>query len=499
MEATTTLNVLHYIYLIGVLVVLGCMIARKDTVIPCIIATFALGVATIGFTNPDGNVLDYVIGGLSVNYNALVYAGKDFFSIIVTIAVMVAMSKQMADMGTDRYMIDPLAKIMKTPTIAYFTLGIAMFVVTIVIWPSPAVALIGGLLTPIAIKAGLPAIGAAIAMNLFGHGFAFGFDAIIQGAPGIVAESAGLPGGAWDIISAGWPIFIINGIVSCTIAYFLLMRDMKKNKSRYDAEREMALANEVEHTEVHSGAKPMLVVTIVLFAIAIGMIIFTAVTKDGSAVTAMATGVIVGAGLITTTVGTIIQYGWAGSLEKIVDYVRDGFGFGMKIFAPVVVIGGFFFIGGGGVNDILPSAGAVEGGFFQRGLLMDWAWWLAERAPLSKYAVSPIMLLIGAVTGLDGSGFSGLPLVGSLATSFGESLSMNTAALGAIGQSAAEVITSKNGPIKLLCTMKPHERSLSRTAGTQSTTLQARPDLHNLRFHQHRLKNPTPNSAKLQS
>ena len=91
-----TLNALHYIYLIGVLVVLGAMIARKDTVLPCIVFTFALGFAA------SGNI----VGALQVNYNALVFAGGEFFGIIATIAMMVAMSKQMADMGTDRMMMD---------------------------------------------------------------------------------------------------------------------------------------------------------------------------------------------------------------------------------------------------------------------------------------------------------------------------------------------------------------------------------------------------------
>lgn len=442
-----TLNILHYIYLIGVLVVLGCMIARKDTVIPCIIFTLALGVAAAALQG--GTLFDVITKGLQTNYNALIFAGSEFFSIIATIAMMVAMSKQMADMGTDRLMMDPIAKLMKTPTVAFFVLGVAMFVVTMLIWPSPAVALIGGLLCPIAVRAGLPAIGAAIAMNLFGHGFAFAFDAIIQGAPGIVAGTAGL-NSAWDIISAGWPIFTVTGIVAIAVAFIKLKKDMVVNKERYDAERELLIAESSEHKEMHKGAKTMLWITPIVFIVAIVlMLVFEQRGGD-------ATAIIVGAGMLVMTIGTLMQYKISDALEKIVDYVRDGFGFGMKIFAPVVIIGGFFFIGGSGISSILP-------GEYNQGLLMDWAWWLAARVPLNKFAVAPITLIIGGITGLDGSGFSGLPLVGSMALSFGQAVGLNISVLGALGQVAAQWIGGGTCvpwaviPVAAMCGVDPSE------------------------------------------
>lgn len=442
-----SLNILHYIYLIGVLVVLGTMIARKDTVIPCIIFTLALGIAASAMQG--GSFFSVLAGGLQVNYNALIFAGSEFFGIIATIAMMVAMAKQMADMGTDRLMMDPLARVMKTPTVAFFVLGVAMFVVTILIWPSPAVALIGGLLCPIAIRAGLPAIGAAIAMNLFGHGFAFAFDAVIQGAPGIVANTAGL-GSAWDVISAGWPIFMVNGIVAIAIAYYLLMKDMKKNKARYDAERDLVLAETSSDKEAHKGARIMLLVTPVVFIIAIALIVVFEI-RGGDA-----TAIITGAAMAVMTIGTLIQYSFSDALERIVDYVRDGFGFGMKIFAPVVIIGGFFFIGGSGISAILP-------GDYEQGVLMDWAWWLASKVPLTKFAVAPIVLIIGGITGLDGSGFSGLPLVGSMAMSFGNAVDLSIPVLGALGQSGAQWVGGGTCvpwaviPVAAMCGVDPGE------------------------------------------
>ncbi|AKG36749.1 hypothetical protein VK70_21365 [Paenibacillus durus ATCC 35681] len=46
-------------------------------------------------------------------------------------------------------------------------------------WPSPAVTLVGAFLLPVALRVGLPALGAAVAMNLFGHSIALsGFSGI---------------------------------------------------------------------------------------------------------------------------------------------------------------------------------------------------------------------------------------------------------------------------------------------------------------------------------
>ena len=47
------------------------------------------------------------------------------------------------------------------------------------------------------------------------------------------------------------------------------------------------------------------------------------------------------------------------------------------------------------------------------------------------------MLIMGMVTGIDGSGFAGLPLTGTLAGALGPSSGMEVAALAALGQMGA--------------------------------------------------------------
>ena len=48
-----------------------------------------------------------------------------------------------------------------------------------------------------------------------------------------------------------------------------------------------------------------------------------------------------------------------------------------------------------------------------------------------------LQLLVGGLTGLDGSGFSGLPLTGALAQTFGTATGASVPVLAALGQIAA--------------------------------------------------------------
>ncbi len=433
-----TLTALHFVYLAGVIVTLACMIARKDCIIPCAVFTFLAGVVNSGS----------LLGGASASYNALVFAGGEFFSTILTISVMVTMAKQMGDMGTDRVLVAPLAKLSKSPMVMFLILGCAMGLVTALIWPSPAVALIGGLLTPLAVRAGLPAIGAAVAMNMFGHGFVFALDPIIQGAPGITADTAGLSS-ATELMSRGWPVWLIGGLVALAYSFVSFSRDLKKNKERYDAERELLLSQEVAEAEVHPMAKFMAVFTIVGFIIAVAIVMTKGLTGGD------ATAVINTAGIIITLVGAFIKDRF-NALDTFTDFARDGFMFGMKIFTPVLFIGGFFFIGGSGIGSILS-------GEFEQGVLMDWAWWLSAQVPMNKIPVAIMCMVIGAITGLDGSGFSGLPLCGSMALAFGTACGLDIALLAMLGQLGAIWVGGGTCipwaviPVAAMCDVDPNE------------------------------------------
>jgi hypothetical protein len=53
---------------------------------------------------------------------------------------------------------------------------------------------------------------------------------------------------------------------------------------------------------------------------------------------------------------------------------------------------------------------------------------------VNKIVVGVMHSFLAGITGLDGSGFNDLPLMGALAASWGQALQLNTAYLAALGQ-----------------------------------------------------------------
>ena len=168
-----------------------------------------------------------------------------------------------------------------------------------------------------------------------------------------------------------------------------------------------------------------------------------------------ATSIVAGTAVLLMCFGAVISFK-KQSLEKVTEYVTDGFLFAIKIFAPVIIIGAFFFLGGEGVTSIL-------GEQYQSGILNDWAIWLANNTPLNKYITAFIQLVIGALTGLDGSGFSGLPLTGSLAQTFGSAVNGSVPILAALGQIGAVFVGGGTVvpwgiiPVAAICNVDPLE------------------------------------------
>ena len=89
--------------------------------------------------------------------------------------------------------------------------------------------------------------------------------------------------------------------------------------------------------------------------------------------------------------------------------------------------------------------------------------WLASHAPLNKYAIALIQMIIGALTGLDGSGFSGLPLTGALARTFGTAVGASVPVLASLGQITAVFVGGGTIvpwgliPVAAICNVSPLE------------------------------------------
>ncbi len=173
---------LHGVYLAFILLILAALIKRRDTTMICIVGILVLG--QIATENLSASV--------SGIFNGFIYATKELIRTIFIISIVVSMSRVLIRTGINELMAAPLTRFMRTPALAFWGIGVVMLVVSWFFWPSPGVALIGAVLLPAAVRVGLPALGAAMAMNLFGHGIALSGDYIIQGAPKLTADAAGL-------------------------------------------------------------------------------------------------------------------------------------------------------------------------------------------------------------------------------------------------------------------------------------------------------------------
>src|SRR5690606_29597735 len=108
--------------------------------------------------------------------------------------------------------------------------------------------------------------------------------------------------------------------------------------------------------------------------------------------------------------------------------VTDGFVFAFKAMGPVIPIAGFFFLGSG---EFAGSILGVEEG--APSLLFGLVEAIQQYLPQSAMFAAFSVLIIGIITGLDGSGFSGLPLTGALAATL-ETSAIDATTLAALGQ-----------------------------------------------------------------
>ncbi len=446
LELTTTLTSLHIIYLLGVITILTVMVMRRDTPIVCIGFLFLLGFAATRT----------LAGGIQTVFTASLYAAKEFMEIIATIALITSLSKCLSDLGSDYLMMKPMSRVMCTPSVTWWILGGVMLLFSLFLWPSPSVALVGAIMLPLALSKGLNPLAAAMAMNLFGHGIGLSYDFIIQGAPAISAAAAGID--TMDVVAFGSPLFITMGVSTVIAAFLINRKTMCANslptsqKSESQPKTTPSAGAASFERDVCGGRRAARLLAILTPLAFLGDILLMAVfgLKGGDA-----TSLVSGTATLLMVAGTILGFG-AQAPEKVTEYLIHGFLFAIRIFAPVILIGAFFFLGGEGITSIL-------GENFQSGILNDWAVWLAGKAPLNRYIAALLQMIIGALTGLDGSGFSGLPLTGALSHTFSLITGGSVPIFAALGQITA--IFTGGGtivpwgiiPVAAICNVDPME------------------------------------------
>ncbi|MFD6442493.1 hypothetical protein ACFWDG_22525 [Peribacillus sp. NPDC060186] len=455
------LTALHWIYVVFIALIIGFMVKRRDTTLICIIEIFLLALVATGS----------LASSISGIFNSFIFAITELMPTILIISIIVAMSTVLTKSGINDVMIAPFAKFIKNPTLAFWIIGIVMMIISWFFWPSPAVALLGAVLLPFALRAGLPALGVAMAMNLFGHGIALSGDFIIQAAPKLTADAAAIPVG--DVIAASIPLVITMGVVTTFSAFIFLKRDIKLGRIKSSENEEIVQDQTFSENLLTMGQKKFFAIFIPV-AFLLDVVALSILKLQGGDATALVGGTAVFILLILSLVAHKQQ-----GPEKSTSYLIQGFQFGFKVFGPVIPIAAFFYLGDSGftqiIGDYLPKTSL--------GIVNDLGAALAASVPLTKEIAAVTLTGIGAITGLDGSGFSGISLAGSVAKLFGTAIGSGTATLTALGQITAiwvgggTLIPWALIPAAAICNVSPFELArrnlLPVTIGLVVTTIVA--------------------------
>ncbi|MDL4842185.1 hypothetical protein [Aquibacillus rhizosphaerae] len=419
------LTISHWLYGIFTLAIIVTMIFRKGVVFPTLLGTFVVAWVY------QGNIVD----GFTAIFNANLVAAKELFNIFLIITFMVALLHSLKDLGADRRMIRPIQKIMVNGHIAFFVLIAVTYIISLFFWPTPAVPLICALLVPAAIRAGLPAMVAAMAVALAGQGMALSSDYVIQVAPGLSAKAAGVETSV--LLDQALVLSLITGGIAIALAYMFNRKSIRfKNDPKI--EQELAIMQGMEEESKNKPKSNNLPLWSKIFAVLVPVsllivmvyMISTKLTEgrmggfEGGDGAAFIGGVAVVLLLLST-----FAFGQHKALDYISDHIIDGFVFAFKAMGPVIPIAGFFFLGS---SDFAGSILAI-GESAPPALLFDLVQSSQEYLPQNAFLAAISILVIGILTGLDGSGFSGLPLTGALSGALANG-TVDPVTLAAIGQ-----------------------------------------------------------------
>ncbi len=404
----------HWVYVLGILTVLVTMTLRLQTPLVCIVCAFVLALVTTG----------NLIGAVQAVFNAIQVAFSELLGIVLIISIIVSMATMLEETGIANQIFSPLRVMLKGPSIAFWVMGVTVMISAWLLWPSPAIALVGALLLPAALKVGLPPIGAAMAISMFGYGIALTTDFVIQGAPSIAAKAAGVD--VTEVMMSSLPMVIVWAAIALPLSFLSVRKEIQRNGGKSIESDLFACTPEKQceidkWTIVAPGFKKVIPWIIGLMFVLNIVAMITFKLRGGDA-----TSLLGGTITLIMVIVAIGVYGKEG-LEKLTEHGRNGFQFGIKIFAPVFFIAAFFFMGAPGPAKVIFGEGA-------RGLLFDLGQAFANIVPIGKFTAALVQSIVGGLTGLDGSGFSGLPLIGSLAQVLGAPSGLDMSTLTALGQ-----------------------------------------------------------------
>ena len=507
------LTAAHWVFLAGVVVILATMIMRKNIVVPAVIATFLTALVWSGS----------LATGLSSVFNASLVAATNLFNIFLIIAMVTAMLRSLEGLGSDRRMVAPFRKVMRNAHLSWWTLLIVTYFISLFFWPTPAVPLVGAVLVPVAIRAGLRPLAVGFTIAIAGQGMALSSDYIIGVAPQLSATTANAD--LQTVADRALVLSLIVGAVAVAIGYAMEFRKMRRPSEAWleewenaadrrsgsadaEARQEVALGGTLPSgrgsggtgegrdlpTDGTGGGGPSIEgdrelvgvsssttsrphdeaeviaarltrdralvgtpaggpvppdqhtiqpvekpVASKAFALLVpfaylALIVYLIVAAASEAVPDLQGG---DAAALVGGIALLVMFGAAyarsGSkfLETSADHIVDGLVFAFKAMGVVLPIAGFFFIGNG---EFAATILSVPEGETAPNLLFDLVVAGQDQLPANAMITAFGIMIVGVVAGLDGSGFSGLPLTGSLAGSLAEGAGVSSPTLAAIGQ-----------------------------------------------------------------
>ncbi|MFM0441553.1 hypothetical protein PQQ84_34470 [Paraburkholderia strydomiana] len=487
MHSIAVLTPAHFCYLAGVIAIIATMIFRANVVVPAILATFAVAFAWSG----------KLLVGFQAIFMGSLTAAHELFNIFLVIALMTALLNGLRALGADVRMVRPFKRIMFNGHAAFFILALITYLISLFFWPTPAVPLVGAILIPAAVYAGLPPLGAAAAIAIAGQGMALSSDYVIKVAPGISARAAGAD--MLTVANTAFGLSLIVGFVALALTWFSVVRGRVKTPSAANLsawEKRGALVGEAQQESQGSFAKvelargtsgnlgigqdggsslladadpalasiaiaPMPQGGAALQMAALGADVLIDRRELWSKVFALATPLaflavvvvmmrpdMIGSGAIrggdaAALIGGMaavlmmlatLSHGRKGFLDRTAEHIIDGFVFAFKAMGAVLPIAGFFFVGDASTAG--PILGAAAGAHVPS-FLFELVQACSQVIPHNPLFVSFGVLVMGMITGIDGSGFAGLPLTGSLSGALAPMVHLPSATLAAIGQMGA--------------------------------------------------------------
>lgn len=383
------LTAAHWAYLVITILLFVAILRKKEIVI---ISIAGILLVTLIYSHNPVFAVQALCQSVLVGF-------RELLPIFIGISLILAMTNAIKASGAISVLSKPMSKLNIRPNTAFLLIGFTMFVVSLLIWPSPAVALMGAFLIPLAGKLGLSTLYIAVAINLFGHGIALSGDFFIQGVPSIVAESAGLH--SKDIMPYLVPLWAIMSVVTIVVAMIMMKKEYKSGNIVIDGETTTTILPKQKKKAIIS-----LIVTVVLFVADIAAMIITSTTGDD------ATYLVSGTALIATCVICLICFDRKESANKAMDFVTSGFSSTMKIFAPALVIIAFFSLGNESMAQFILGESAP-------GFIGDFVNVIVSNIKIPDGFLAVVQTFVGTIYSIDGSGFAGLTVIGEITQGYG--------------------------------------------------------------------------------